>query len=96
MDRLVDRATATLESLESSIESIDRIRARFTTKDGVVTAEVDGHGALTGLWLDDSISEMSPKDVGMLITWASQQAAQKAGEERSKILESVNSSFRAQ
>lgn len=94
MDALVERATARLESLESSLGALEQIRARFATKDGAVTAEVDGHGALVGLWLDESISEMPAKDVSKLITWAGQQAAQLAGAERSRIIESLNSSFR--
>ncbi|WP_235916297.1 YbaB/EbfC family nucleoid-associated protein [Antrihabitans cavernicola] len=95
MDALVEAANAKLEHLETSLGALQQIRARFATKDGAVTAEVDGNGALTGLWLDESISEMSAKDVSKLITWASHQAAQLTGVERGKILESLNSTFRA-
>lgn len=93
MDALVASATAKLEHLEAALDSLQKLRARFTAPDGVVTAEVDGNGALVGLWLDETISAMSPKDVGAAITQACQHAAGLAGQRRAEVLSRLNEAF---
>ena len=96
MDALVDGAQQKLEHLETALDAMQTISARFTTDDGVVTAQVDGNGALTGLWFDESITNMQAKDVGPLITWAGHQAAVKAAEQRAKIVARLNEGFGAE
>lgn len=93
MDALVNQATEKLEHLEEALDSMQKVRARYSTKDGSVTAEVDGNGALVSLWLDESITEKPAKDVGELITAASQQAAQLAAEKRAEVLDRLNAAF---
>ena len=95
MDALIEGAQAKLEHLETALEAMEKVNARFTTDDGVVTAQVDGNGALTGLWLDESITNMPASQVGPLITWAGQQAAQQAAEQRAQIVERLNAGFGA-
>lgn len=93
MDALVNQATEKLEHLEEALDSLQKIRARYSTDDGSVTADVDGNGALVGLWLDESITEKAAKDVGELITAASQQAAQLAAQKRAEVLDRLNAAF---
>jgi DNA-binding protein YbaB len=93
MDALVERATAKLEHLEQALDGLNRVRGEFTTEDGAITAEVDGNGALSGLWLAESVTEMQARELGRLITSACQQAAAVAGEQRSKILATLNDGF---
>lgn len=93
MDALVNQATEKLEHLEEALDSLQKVRARFSADDGSVTAEVDGNGALVGLWLDESITEKTAKDVGELITSASQQAALLASEKRAAVLDRLNAAF---
>lgn len=93
MDALVNQATEKLEHLEEALDSLQKVRARYSTDDGTVTAEVDGNGALVGLWLDESITEKAAKDVGELITAVSQQAAQLAAQKRAEVLDRLNAAF---
>ncbi len=93
MDALVNQATEKLEHLEEALDSLQKIRARHSTDDGSVTADVDGNGALVGLWLDESITEKAAKDVGELITAASQEAAQLAAQKRAEVLDRLNAAF---
>lgn len=95
MDALVSTATAQLESLEKALHGLDQIRGRFRTDDGIITAEVDGNGALIGLWLAEAITRHPPAEVGPLITWVVQQAAQIAVAERAKVLAQLNEDFGA-
>ncbi|MBJ8347374.1 YbaB/EbfC family nucleoid-associated protein [Antrihabitans sp. YC2-6] len=93
MDALVANATAKLEQLEAALDSLQKLRARFTTPDGTVTAEVDGNGALVGLWLDEAVGGMAPNAVGAAITQACQQAAGLAGQRRAAVLTRLNDAF---
>ena len=95
MDALVTDAAAKLESLETALHGLNQIRARFSTDDGLVTAEVDGNGALTGLWLAEGITQRPAREVGPLITWASQEAARRASDQRSAVLARLNAGFGA-
>lgn len=95
MDALVADATAKLEHLETALEALQQLRERYTTRDGAITAEVDGHGALTGLWLDESVATLAAKEVGPAITQACQEAAARAGVRRAAVLTELNRAFTA-
>lgn len=93
MDDLVDRATAKLECLEEALAGLSSIRARYTSDDGCVTAEVDGNGTLTGLWLEESITAKPANEVGPSITSAAHEAARIAGERRAQVIDRLNNAF---
>ncbi|WP_067860587.1 YbaB/EbfC family nucleoid-associated protein [Nocardia shimofusensis] len=93
MDALVANATAKLEALEAALYGLGQVRGSFTSEDGAVGVEVDSNGALVGLRLSESVTTMAPADVGQLIIWACRQAAEDAGEQRSKVVATLNESF---
>ncbi|WP_040804951.1 YbaB/EbfC family nucleoid-associated protein [Nocardia concava] len=90
MDALLERVNQQLETLEATLDGLAQVRARFTSEDRSVTAEVDADGALTGLWLAESVTSRSPGEVSRLILWACQQAAQEATTQRALIVERLN------
>lgn len=95
MDALVGGVANQLEALESTLAGLRKLRARYTSEDGSCTAEVDGEGALTGLWLAESVTSRPPAEVAQLMLWTSQRAAAEATAQRAKILAELNKSFPA-
>ncbi|SUA77025.1 Uncharacterised protein [Nocardia otitidiscaviarum] len=93
MDALVTGVTNQLEALEAALYDLKRVRGRFAAEDGSVTAEVDGDGALTGLWLAESMTSRPPSEVAESILWACGRAAAEAGAQRSRIVARLNESF---
>lgn len=93
MDALVAAATEKLEALEAALYGLGQVRGRHTTEDGLVSVEVNSDGAMVGLRLAESITSHSPAEVSKTIVWACTQAAQDAGEQRSAVVSTLNSSF---
>lgn len=93
MDALVTGVTNQLEALEAALYDLKRIRGRFSSEDGSVTAEVDGEGALVGLWLAESVTSRPPAEVAQSVLWACGRAAAEAGAQRSRIVARLNESF---
>lgn len=93
MDALVTGVTNQLEALEAALYELKRIRGRFSAEDGSVTAEVDGEGALVGLWLAESVTSRPPAEVARSVLWACGRAAEEAGAQRSRIVARLNESF---
>ncbi|MFC9997916.1 YbaB/EbfC family nucleoid-associated protein [Nocardia sp. NPDC127526] len=93
MDALVKGVGDKLEALESALAGLREVRGRFSSEDGSVTAEVDGDGALTGLWLAESVTSRPPAEVSQLILWACREAAAAATAQRSEIVARLNESM---
>ncbi|WP_067698348.1 YbaB/EbfC family nucleoid-associated protein [Nocardia jejuensis] len=93
MDALVEAASTRLEALEATLHGLAEVRGRFTTEDRSVTAEVDGGGALTELWLAESVTSRPPAEVATLILWACGQAAAEATTRRAAVLARLNTSM---
>lgn len=93
MDALVTGVTNQLEALEAALYDLKRIRGRFSSEDGSVTAEVDGEGALVGLWLAESVTSRPTAEVSQSILYACGRAAAEAGAQRSRIVARLNESF---
>jgi DNA-binding protein YbaB len=93
MDALVKSATDKLEALEQAMYELASIRAIHTTPDGLVEATADGDGALVGLWLAESITQRTAKEVGDLVVEASQAAVAEAGRQRSAVMAKLNQCF---
>lgn len=93
MDALVKSASDKLEALEQALHELDKVRGVFASEDGLIETEADGHGALTSLWLAESITQRNPKEIGELIVWAGRQAVEAAGQQRSKIMAKLNEGF---
>ncbi|BCK58318.1 YbaB/EbfC family nucleoid-associated protein [Nocardia wallacei] len=93
MDALVARATDKLEALEAALYGLQHVRGRYTAEDDSVTVEVDSSGALVALELAETVTSRPPAEVGQLIIWACQQAAQDAGAQRSEVVGKLNAAF---
>ena len=93
MDELEARAHAQLNSLYELNERYAAISVRETSADDLVTAEDDGVGALTGLWLAPGANEMGGPRLGEQIVATAALAAQRAFAKRASITEEFNESF---
>lgn len=93
MDALVAGATQKLEALEAALYGLKQIRGRFTTEDGLVSAEIDSDGALVGLQLAEGVTSLPPAEAAQLILSACRQAAEDAGGRRSEVVAALNESF---
>ncbi|WP_067562049.1 YbaB/EbfC family nucleoid-associated protein [Nocardia acidivorans] len=93
MDALVAGVTNQLEALEAALAGLRGVRGRFTSEDRSVSAEVDGDGALTGLWLAESTTTRSPADVSRLVLWACREAAARAAAQRAEVIAGLNESL---
>ncbi|MEV0367810.1 YbaB/EbfC family DNA-binding protein [Nocardia fusca] len=93
MDALVADATRKLEALEAALYGLKQVRGRFSTEDGMVTAEVDSDGALVSLQLTEAVTALPPAEAAQLVIWACRQAAEDAGGRRSEVVAALNESF---
>jgi transcriptional regulator NrdR family protein len=93
MDELEARARAQLDRLRDVNEQLAAISERETSPDDRVTAEVDGIGALTGLWFAPSAHEVGSAELGNLIVATAAVAAGRAFVRRAAVLEDFNESF---
>ncbi|WP_405133369.1 YbaB/EbfC family nucleoid-associated protein [Nocardia sp. NBC_01388] len=93
MNALVSAVADRLEALEATLYELGRVRGQFTSDDRSVTAEVDGDGALTGLWLAESVTARPPAEVSQLVLWACQQAAAQASAQRAEALARLHESI---
>ncbi|MDO3647143.1 YbaB/EbfC family nucleoid-associated protein [Nocardia mangyaensis] len=93
MDALVKGVTDKLEALEAALYGLKQVNGRFTTEDGLVTAEVNSDGALVALTLDEGITALAPPEAAQLILHACKQATEGAGAQRSNIIATLNESL---
>ncbi|MFC4377557.1 YbaB/EbfC family nucleoid-associated protein [Nocardia halotolerans] len=93
MDALVEGVSGKLEALEAALYGLKQVNGRFTTEDGLVTAEVNSDGALVALSLDEAITTLPPTEAAQLILSACKQATEAAGDARSNIIATLNDSL---
>ncbi|GAC66210.1 YbaB/EbfC family nucleoid-associated protein [Gordonia soli] len=93
MDELEARANAQLNGLAELDEKLKAISVRETSADDLVTVEVDGVGALTGLWLAPGANDLGTDGLGHQIVSTAALAAQRAFARRAHITEEFNESF---
>ncbi|PBC52842.1 hypothetical protein CJ179_05840 [Rhodococcus sp. ACS1] len=93
MDAIVGRATEQVNLLEEALAGLQSIAARASSESDQVTAEVDGNGTLTGLWMDDSISSLDARTLAAMITSTTQEAARLATEQRTRVMAALQDGF---
>ncbi|GAA1479960.1 hypothetical protein GCM10009624_04000 [Gordonia sinesedis] len=93
MDELEARAHAQLDRMHEVNEKLGAVVVRETSPDDLVTVEVDGVGALTGLWLADGANELGGDRLGEQIVATAALAAQRAFAQRAAITEDFTTSF---
>lgn len=95
MDDLEARANTQLDRLHELHESLSAISVRETSDDKLVTVEVDGSGALTGLWLASGANDLGGARLGELIVATAAHAAALAFARHVAITEEFGDSFGA-
>ncbi|WP_241007757.1 YbaB/EbfC family nucleoid-associated protein [Mycobacterium kubicae] len=84
---VIARAIKQRDLLQSMTEQSKSITARVTSRDRAVSAEVDGLGQLTGLWLGPPASSLDPDALAQLIVDTAHAAARVAAERYSFLLQ---------
>ncbi|MGW5148835.1 YbaB/EbfC family nucleoid-associated protein [Rhodococcus koreensis] len=79
--------------LEEALAGLQSITARASSESDQVTAEVDGNGTLTGLWMDDSISSLDARTLAAMITSTTREAARLATELRTRVMTALQDGF---
>jgi DNA-binding protein YbaB len=74
-DSVIARVVEQANLLQALDEHCQSISATVTSRDGSVSVEVDGLGAMTGLWLRPNARALGPKALAKLIIDTSHAAA---------------------
>ncbi|WP_442023369.1 YbaB/EbfC family nucleoid-associated protein [Nocardia sp. 2YAB30] len=90
MDALEARVHRQLERMRELADRMAAVRVRETSADGVVTAVVDGNGALVDLELSDGVAELSPTDFEQTLVSTAASAARRAFAERGALVTGFN------
>lgn len=83
---VIARAIKQRDLMQAMTEQSKSITARVTSRDRAVSAEVDGLGSLTGLWLGPPASRLDPDALATLIVETAQAAAKVAAERYNFLL----------
>lgn len=87
---LIERIKLQRDLLEAMNEHCKTISARVTSRDQSVSAEVDGVGTLTGLWLNDNAYRNGSDELATLIVETAQAAAAVALERQKFLVKEFN------
>lgn len=96
MDELEARARAQLGHLADFGDRLAALSVRESSPDGLVTAEVDGSGALTGLWLGEGANDLGEVRLGEQIVATALLGAQRAFAARAALTEEFTAAFAEQ
>ena len=93
MDTLVARATDRLAELEHALHDLAQVRGRYTSPDGLITALVDGHGALIELHLPRRSPRFPPARSARWSLRPAQQPRPRRRQRRDEILAQLTAAF---
>ncbi|MGV9857449.1 YbaB/EbfC family DNA-binding protein [Gordonia sp. NPDC003425] len=93
MDELEARARAQLGTLADFGDRLGSLSVRQTSDDDLITVEVDGTGALTGLWFADGANELGASRLGDQIVATAALAAQRVFARRAALTEEFTTAF---
>ncbi len=88
---LIERVIKQRDLLQAMTEETNSISVRVTSKDKAVSAEVDGRGSLTGLWLGPPATRLDAEALAKLIIDTSHEAARLAMERYAFLLKEFTS-----
>ncbi|MGV0815355.1 YbaB/EbfC family nucleoid-associated protein [Mycolicibacterium boenickei] len=77
-DSLISRIRKQRDLVQAMDEHCQSISARVTSRDGNVSVEVDGMGAMTGLWLGPAAHKLGADALAKLVIETAGAAAQVA------------------
>jgi hypothetical protein len=95
VDSLIARIIKQRDLIQAMDDHCKSIIARVTSRDMSVTVEVDGLGAMTGLWLGESAYGKGVDALAKLIIDCAQAAAKEALDRQSYLLKEFTERFGA-
>jgi DNA-binding protein YbaB len=93
-DSLIERMAAQRDLLQEMDDRCSSISGHATSPDESVSVEVDGLGAMTGLWLEPQALELEPDTLAKLIVDTAAAAAQVAVDRQNAVVEELNDRMR--
>ncbi len=93
LDDLMARASAALGRMADLSDAYAGVRGEGRDARGLVTARVDGAGALVGLELDRAAMRLGAAELGDLIASTAMLAAQRAFAQRAGLTDEFNREF---
>jgi DNA-binding protein YbaB len=94
-DSLIARIVLQRNLMQAMDEHCKSISARVTSGDKTVSVQVDGLGAMTGLWLGESAYRNGPDALAQLIVDTARAAAKVALDRQAFLLKEFNDRLRA-
>ena len=94
-DSVIARIVLQRNLMQAMDEHCKSISARVTSGDKTVSVQVDGLGAMTGLWLGESAYRNGPDALAQLIVDTAQVAAKVALDRQTFLLKEFNDRLRA-
>src|ERR1700733_12570652 len=94
-DSVIARIVLQRNLMQAMDEHCKSISARVTSGDKTVSVQVDGLGAMTGLWLGESAHRNGPGALAQLIVDTAQVAAKVALDRQTFLLKEFNDRLRA-
>jgi DNA-binding protein YbaB len=93
-DALIARLIKQRDLVQMMDEHCQSISARVTSRDQNVSVEVDGLGAMTGLWLGPNANKLGQDALAKLIVETAQAAARVAADRQKFLTEEFNARMR--
>jgi DNA-binding protein YbaB len=94
-DSVIARIVLQRNLMQAMDEHCKSISARVTSGDKTVSVQVDGLGAMTGLWLGESAYRNGPTALAQLIVDTARVAAKVALDRQTFLLKEFNDRLRA-
>ncbi|MFF8325820.1 YbaB/EbfC family nucleoid-associated protein [Rhodococcus qingshengii] len=86
IDRIMELAKHRTGLLQDAVDGVGALRAVVSSEGGIVTATVDGLGALVDLRITDAITAMNSRTVAALTVATIHQAVQQSNDERERLV----------
>jgi DNA-binding protein YbaB len=93
-DSLIERMAAQRDLLQEMDERCSAISGHAASPDESVSVEVDGLGAMTGLWLEHRALELEPDALAKLIVDTAAAAAEVAVNRQNAVVDELNDRIR--
>jgi DNA-binding protein YbaB len=93
-DSLIDRLKKQRDLVQAMDEHCHSIAARVTSSDQNVSVEVDGLGAMTGLWLGPNAHKLGADALAKLIVETAKAAAKVASDRQKYLTEEFSTRMR--
>jgi DNA-binding protein YbaB len=85
-DALIARITEQRDLLQAMIEHCNSISAKVSSRGQLISVEVDGLGAMTGLWLTTQALKLGPDELAKLIVDTARAASQVCTERQNVLI----------